>query len=87
MDEFETSKTSGLAGEGAFAAGRRLPRIDEAQGAEDVFATLTEPLLDDDAFESTSDDSAPVWPDRKYSFNALIAVGIAGFVVGRLFSR
>lgn len=26
-------------------------------------------------------------PERKYSFNALIAVGLAGFVIGRICSR
>jgi hypothetical protein len=28
-----------------------------------------------------------VLPERKYSLNALIAAGVVGFVLGRLFSR
>lgn len=41
-----------------------------------------------DSAEAKLDEMADaVLPERKYSLNALIAAGIAGFVLGRLFGR
>ena len=38
----------------------------------------------EDEFDSLT---AAGLPERKYSFNALVAVGLAGFVLGKIFGR
>ncbi len=45
----------------------------------------------DDAISMAGDEldslTAAGLPERKYSFNALVAVGLAGFVLGKIFGR
>ncbi|MCB4770292.1 hypothetical protein LGR54_16900 [Ancylobacter sp. Lp-2] len=60
----------------------RAPRM-----IEDIVSTLPDMPLPDEAGLDPPSRRAMGLPERKYSFNALIAVGIAGFLVGRLLSR
>ncbi|GAB4065687.1 hypothetical protein KHC28_21770 [Ancylobacter sonchi] len=66
------------------AAPARAPRI-----ADDLVSMLPDvPIPDEAGLEPPVRGRAAIgMPDRKYSFNALVAVGIAGFLVGRLLSR
>jgi len=45
----------------------------------------------DDAISMAEDEldslTAAGLPERKYSFNALVAMGVAGFIIGRICSR
>ncbi|MCK0196842.1 hypothetical protein MWN34_07940 [Ancylobacter sp. 6x-1] len=53
--------------------------IDSASRAADRMADKADDALDDLADE--------MQPERRYSFHALVAAGLAGYVVGRLFSN
>ena len=65
------------------AASARAPR-----SAEDVVSALPDmPVSDEAILDAPPRELAVGLPERKYSFNALIAVGITGFLVGRLLSR
>lgn len=86
MDELDASGKSDMAGEPAAVGGRRARKAGGPQNAERAFAGLTEVPLAEASVVAASDVD-PVWPERKYSFNALVAVGVAGFVMGRLLSR
>ncbi|MDR6954352.1 hypothetical protein J2X65_003722 [Ancylobacter sp. 3268] len=61
----------------------RAPR-----SADDVVSALPDISVPDETILDASPRRRAVGlPERKYSFNALIAVGITGFLVGRLLSR
>ncbi|GLK82579.1 hypothetical protein [Ancylobacter defluvii] len=78
------------------SAKRRLPRNPRSRAAaaraprssEDVVSALPDMAVPDDVIlNAPPRERAAGLPERKYSFNALIAVGITGFLVGRLLSR
>ncbi|MBS7546039.1 hypothetical protein [Ancylobacter oerskovii] len=65
------------------AMAARAPRT-----TQDIVSALPDvPLPDDVGLEPSLPERNAGLPERKYSFNALVAVGIAGFLVGRLLSR
>lgn len=57
--------------------GRKAAR--ETGKAVDEAAAVTDAQID-----AAMED---VLPERRYSFHALVAVGLAGFVLGRIFGR
>lgn len=68
--------------------------MDERTGFDKTVDTFDKAVNEATSFaRDTVDEAADAmssevgWPDRKYSFNALIAVGVVGYLVGRMIGR
>ena len=85
MDEFDASGKSAKTGDSWSGNPSRASQGGETADTQASFPDIPSP--EDVVFSIDDAVDDVVRPERKYSFNALVAVGITGFLVGRLLSR